>query len=100
MEVQFIPEARSQFTFIEGQYLYINCPFLDTGVSPEWHPFTISSRFVCCCRWYIHTIVLMVAGMQADTLVFRGSPGDMRSKDFVSVHIKIMKGGYVNQSLG
>eukprot|EP00750_Incisomonas_marina_P017975 INCI2668.2.p1 GENE.INCI2668.2~~INCI2668.2.p1 ORF type:complete len:886 (-),score=109.95 INCI2668.2:1911-4568(-) len=68
MEVQFIPEARSQFTFIEGQYLYINCPFLDTGVSPEWHPFTISS-----------------------------SPGDMRSKDFVSVHIKIMKGGWTEK---
>jgi hypothetical protein len=55
MEVQFIPEARSQFTFIEGQYLYVNCPFLDTNFSPEWHPFTISSRrvrvscVVCMC---------------------------------------------------
>jgi predicted ferric reductase len=24
----------------EGQYLYLNCPFIDIN---EWHPFTISS---------------------------------------------------------
>ena len=40
MAVQFRPEIKDQFQFKEGQYLYLNCPFIDAN---EWHPFTISS---------------------------------------------------------
>mgnify|MGYP003385496747 CR=1 FL=1 len=40
MAIQFRPLIRQHFIFKEGQYLYLNCPFLSKS---EWHPFTISS---------------------------------------------------------
>ena len=67
--VQFFPEAKSQFKFKEGQYLYLNCPRLDMNAfNQEWHPFTISS-----------------------------SQGDLQFKDYVSVHIKVNRGGWTER---
>lgn len=40
MSVYFRPVLPNSFTFKEGQYLYLNCPFISKS---EWHPFTISS---------------------------------------------------------
>jgi hypothetical protein len=40
MAIQFRPVIKDHFVFKEGQYLYLNCPFLSKS---EWHPFTISS---------------------------------------------------------
>ena len=40
MSVYFRPVIREAFQFKEGQYLYLNCPFISKS---EWHPFTISS---------------------------------------------------------
>lgn len=34
------PKYKEKFQFVEGQYLYLCCPFI---ASDEWHPFTISS---------------------------------------------------------
>lgn len=69
LEVQFFPEARSQFKFKEGQYLYMNCPRLDTSAfKQEWHPFTISS-----------------------------AQGDLQFKDYVSCHIKVIPGGWTER---
>jgi NAD(P)H-flavin reductase len=42
MEIRFQPENRQEFRFIEGQYIYLNCPFLSDS---QWHPFTISSAY-------------------------------------------------------
>lgn len=69
LEVQFFPEAKSQFKFKEGQYVYMNCPRLDnTAFNQEWHPFTISS-----------------------------SQGDLQFKDYVSCHIKVNPGGWTER---
>eukprot|EP00750_Incisomonas_marina_P021488 INCI4459.1.p1 GENE.INCI4459.1~~INCI4459.1.p1 ORF type:complete len:903 (-),score=151.28 INCI4459.1:608-3316(-) len=69
LEVQFFPEAKSQFKFKEGQYLYMNCPRLDVNAfNQEWHPFTISS-----------------------------AQGDLQFKDYVSCHIKVNKGGWTER---
>ena len=40
MELKFRPRHADEFRFLEGQYLYLNCPYISSG---EWHPFTISS---------------------------------------------------------
>ena len=40
MAVQFRPCYKRDFEFKEGQYLYLNCPYINKY---EWHPFTISS---------------------------------------------------------
>ena len=40
MAIQFRPVIRGGFVFKEGQYLYLNCPYISKS---EWHPFTISS---------------------------------------------------------
>ncbi len=40
MAIYFKPVFSKDFQFKEGQYLYLNCPFISEG---EWHPFTISS---------------------------------------------------------
>ncbi|KAF2075461.1 hypothetical protein CYY_003242 [Polysphondylium violaceum] len=37
LELRF---KRDNFTFLAGQYLYLNCPFI---AQHEWHPFTITS---------------------------------------------------------
>jgi hypothetical protein len=37
--LKFAPVDRSQFSFKEGQYVHLNCPYIGS----EWHPFTISS---------------------------------------------------------
>lgn len=42
MAIYFKPQLKEHFIFKEGQYLYMNCPY----ISPtEWHPFTISSAY-------------------------------------------------------
>lgn len=40
MAIQFRPLVKEDFKFKEGQYLYMNCPYINAY---EWHPFTISS---------------------------------------------------------
>jgi predicted ferric reductase len=40
MAIKICPLDKSAFNFREGQYLYLNCPYIN---SYEWHPFTISS---------------------------------------------------------
>jgi len=40
LAVKICPLDRSSFIFREGQYLYLNCPYINKN---EWHPFTISS---------------------------------------------------------
>lgn len=40
LAIQFRPLFKDQFQFKEGQYLYLNCPYVSKY---EWHPFTISS---------------------------------------------------------
>lgn len=40
MAIYFRPVFKEDFPFKEGQYLYLNCPFISPS---EWHPFTISS---------------------------------------------------------
>jgi len=40
MCLELMPADRSLFKFIEGQYVYLNCPYISPN---EWHPFTISS---------------------------------------------------------
>lgn len=40
MAVYFRPVNKEDFVFKEGQYLYLNCPYVS---KTEWHPFTISS---------------------------------------------------------
>lgn len=40
MAIQFRPLVKEDFKFKEGQYLYLNCPYINAY---EWHPFTISS---------------------------------------------------------
>eukprot|EP01038_Epipyxis_sp_PR26KG_P010834 gene10834-14544_t len=40
MAVYFRPVFKEHFPFKEGQYLYLNCPYIS---NTEWHPFTISS---------------------------------------------------------
>lgn len=40
MAVYFKPVFKEDFKFKEGQYLYLNCPYIS---ATEWHPFTISS---------------------------------------------------------
>jgi hypothetical protein len=40
MAIQFRPVYKQDFVFKEGQYLYLNCPYINKN---EWHPFTISS---------------------------------------------------------
>jgi ferredoxin-NADP reductase len=40
MALYFRPVFKEDFQFKEGQYLYLNCPFISAS---EWHPFTISS---------------------------------------------------------
>jgi len=42
MAIQFRPIIKEQFQFKEGQYLYLNCPYISQS---EWHPFTISSAY-------------------------------------------------------
>ena len=37
---QFRPHEKEDFPMREGQYLYLNCPYISQD---EWHPFTISS---------------------------------------------------------
>lgn len=40
MGIYFRPIFKEDFSFKEGQYLYLNCPHISMT---EWHPFTISS---------------------------------------------------------
>lgn len=40
LALEFCPKYKDEFTFTEGQYLYLNCPAISAN---EWHPFTISS---------------------------------------------------------
>ena len=40
MAIYFRPVMKDSFAFKEGQYLYLNCPYISRT---EWHPFTISS---------------------------------------------------------
>ncbi len=40
MAIQFKPIFKSDFVFKEGQYLYLNCTYINPN---EWPPFTISS---------------------------------------------------------
>jgi hypothetical protein len=40
MALQIKPINKEDFQFKEGQYLFLNCPFISKS---EWHPFTISS---------------------------------------------------------
>jgi hypothetical protein len=40
MALQFRPLVKEDFQFKEGQYLFLNCPYINKF---EWHPFTISS---------------------------------------------------------
>lgn len=40
MALQIRPIHKEHFQFKEGQYLYLNCPYISPS---EWHPFTISS---------------------------------------------------------
>ncbi len=40
MALYFRPVFKEDFPFKEGQYLYLNCPWISPS---EWHPFTISS---------------------------------------------------------
>ncbi len=42
MAVYFRPLIKDQFKYKEGQYMYLNCPYIS---STEWHPFTISSAY-------------------------------------------------------
>ena len=42
LAVYFKPENKDAFVFKEGQYLYLNCPYINKN---EWHPFTISSAY-------------------------------------------------------
>ncbi|KAJ1433380.1 hypothetical protein B484DRAFT_394488, partial [Ochromonadaceae sp. CCMP2298] len=42
MAVYFRPLFKTDFPFKEGQYLYLNCPYIS---ETEWHPFTISSAY-------------------------------------------------------
>jgi len=42
LKLHFFPERIEDFIFREGQYLYIQCPYINDY---EWHPFTISSSF-------------------------------------------------------
>ena len=65
LELDFCPKFKEDLNFVEGQYLYLNCPYLSVN---EWHPFTISS-----------------------------ARGDLDQEDFVSVHIRIHKGGWTEK---
>ena len=38
MQLKFRPRHADEFKFKEGQYLYLNCPYVSQN---EWHPFTI-----------------------------------------------------------
>lgn len=40
LEIVWKPRQKDEFQFVEGEYLYLNCPYI---ASDEWHPFTISS---------------------------------------------------------
>jgi NAD(P)H-flavin reductase len=40
MQLKFRPRHPDDFRFMEGQYLYLKCPYVSSN---EWHPFTISS---------------------------------------------------------
>lgn len=40
LAIYFRPVIKQDFNFKEGQYLYLNCPYISLT---EWHPFTISS---------------------------------------------------------
>ena len=40
MCLELMPANRAEFKFVEGQYIYLNCPYISPN---EWHPFTISS---------------------------------------------------------
>jgi len=42
MAIYFRPMFKEHFPFKEGQYLYVNCPYISES---EWHPFTISSAY-------------------------------------------------------
>jgi NAD(P)H-flavin reductase len=42
MAIYFKPQLKETFQFKEGQYLYMNCPYISKS---EWHPFTISSAY-------------------------------------------------------
>jgi predicted ferric reductase len=41
MEIRFAPQD-PQFEFKEGQYVFLNCPYLSES---QWHPFTVSSAY-------------------------------------------------------
>ena len=70
MEVRFRPRHASLFKFLEGQYVYLNVPYIS---KTEWHPFTISSA---------------VGDLE------RG--GD---EGWISVHIRIIPGGWTEKLL-
>jgi len=42
LKLHFFPQKIEDFVFREGQYLWIQCPYINDY---EWHPFTISSSF-------------------------------------------------------
>jgi hypothetical protein len=70
MQLKFRPRHADEFKFKEGQYLYLNCPY----VSPnEWHPFTISSAV--------------------------GDLDQGGEEGWISVHIRIIPGGWTENTL-
>jgi NADPH oxidase len=70
MQIKFRPRHPDEFTFKEGQYLYLNCPYVSKN---EWHPFTISSAV--------------------------GDLDQGGEQGWISVHIRIIPGGWTENTL-
>ena len=70
MQLKFRPRHPDEFHFMEGQYLYLNCPYISQN---EWHPFTISSAI--------------------------GDLDQGGDEGWVSVHIRIIPGGWTEKFL-
>ena len=70
MELKFKPRHADEFRFLEGQYLYLNCPYISNS---EWHPFTISSAI--------------------------GDLDQGGDEGWVSVHVRIIPGGWTEKLL-
>ena len=70
MQLKFRPRHADEFRFLEGQYLYLNCPYVSKN---EWHPFTISSAI--------------------------GDLDQGGEEGWVSVHIRIIPGGWTENTL-
>ncbi len=70
MQLKFRPRYADEFQFQEGQYLYLNCPYISAN---EWHPFTISSAV--------------------------GDLNQGGDEGWVSAHIRIIPGGWTEKLL-